>query len=280
MFNQFTCLIAVAVSILGNGFIIISFVANKKSLNTFTSLVINILFIDLIYAIFTFTGIILKDTIPDKKFFGLFEELFQASSRTMVLISLIILSFYVIFSSVQNVLIETIVSKENIFIIIFMMWSIIIGMNCVYQKKIIDFLTCIPKNYMFAFNRHLDLILFEILIFQQCIILYLQEKRKNAKMSFVQTEIFYIHNTSVSIQNIPTHFNDMNKSLRYLTYTLTMSFIIFWLSFLITQFLFLVDESIVTHDTLVQLHFFGSMKGVVTPIAILIIYAKNHLIYN
>lgn len=198
----------------------------------------------------------------------------------MVLMTLIVLSFYVIFSSVQNVLIESIVPKETVFIIIFLLWSIIVGMNCVYQKTVIDFSSCIPKGYIFSIDGHLDLVLFEILILQQCIILFLQEKRKHANITFTQPEIFYIHN-SVSIQNIPSHFNDLNKSLRYLIYTISISFIIFWLPFFIAQFLYLIDESIVNYDTLVHLYFFGSMKGVVTPIAILIIYNKSrYLIFK
>lgn len=184
------------------------------------------------------------------------------------------------FSSLQNVLIESIVPKETVFIIIFLLWSIIVGMNCVYQKTVIDFSSCIPKDYIFSIDGHLDLVLFEILILQQCIILFLQEKRKHATITFTQPEIFYIHN-SVSIQNIPSHFNDLNKSLRYLIYTISISFIIFWLPFFIAQFLYLIDESIVNYDTLVHLYFFGSMKGVVTPIAILIIYNKSrYLIFK
>lgn len=188
--------------------------------------------------------------------------------------TMIILSFYVMFSSVQNVLIENIMSKENIFIIIFLLWSIIVGMNCVDQIIVIDFSSCIPQHYVFSIDEHLDLGLFEILILQQCVIIFLQERRKNDAMRISQPEIFYIHN-SVSIQNIPSQFDDMNKSLRYLSYTFSIIFIIFWLPFFVVQFLYLIDETIVTYDLLVHLYFFGSMKGAVNPIAILIIYMKS-----
>lgn len=213
-----------------------------------------------------------------------FMTTFMTASPTIVLMTLVILLFYIIFSAIKRVRIEKLLSAENAFIIIFMMWFLIGGMHLIYHKVFgIYGAACAVEDDMLSTTVYCNLTLMIILIMQHFIVFGVEalKKAKDA-INLRRPEAVY-NDLSLELNNNSVDVEFIDRPMRNLVYIHSLIFILFWMPFYSIRAKYMFDKKAHGLELIViQLfaYIIGYFKSVVAPIAVLISYPESRYLIS
>ncbi|XP_070508595.1 5-hydroxytryptamine receptor 2B-like [Chironomus tepperi] len=272
----------VVLSVIGNAFVLISLLSNKKTRSAFDSFIINICILDFLIGAFLKSSFVVEDYFEGQQINDThcyFMTTLMTAAPTMVLMTLVILLFYMIFSSIKKVRLEKLLSPETAFITIFMMWFLIGGVHLIYHKVFGTYgSTCAVEDDILSTTVYCNLTLMIMVIVLMVIVITIEFiKKASDAINLRRPEAVY-NNLSIEINNNSVDTEDIDGRLRKLIYVQSIMFILFWIPFYGIRAQYMYDKQSHGLDLIVlQLFFYiiGYFRSAVSPIAILIVYPES-----
>lgn len=205
-------------------------------------------------------------------------------SPTFVLMILVVLLFYMIFSSIKRSRIEKLLTAENTFIIMFMLWFLVCGMHLIYHGIFGSFgPSCAVEDDLLSTSVYANVMLMVIVVLQ-LIAVFSIEAYKTAKdaVNLRRPEAVY-NNLSIEVSNNALDTDDLDRPLRRLLYVHSILFLVFWAPFYGVRMMYYVDQKSHTLDLIVfQLfsYIIGYFKSAIAPIGTLIVYPESRYLIH
>lgn len=208
----------------------------------------------------------------------------MTASPTMVLMTLVTLLFYVIFSSIKKVRLEKLLSPETAFVIIFMMWFLIGGVHLIYHKVFGNYgSTCAVEDDILSTTVYCNLTLMLIVLVQMLAIFIIEAiKKASDAINLRRPEAVY-NNLSIEINNNAVNTEDIDGPFRKLIYVHSIMFIIFWIPFYSIRAQYMFDNKSHSLDLIVlQLfsYIIGYFRSAIAPFAVLIVYPESRYLFR
>jgi hypothetical protein len=204
----------------------------------------------------------------------------MTAAPTLVLMTLVTLLFYVMFSSIKKVRLEKLLSPETAFVIIFMMWFLIGGMHLIYHKVFGSYgaSSCAVEDDILSTTVYCNLTLMLIVLAQMFAIIVIESiKKASDAINLRRPEAVY-NNLTIEINNNAVTTEDIDGPLRKLIYVQSIMFIIFWIPFYLIRAHYMFDNKSHSLDLIVlQLfsYIIGYFRSAIAPFAVLIVYPES-----
>lgn len=203
----------------------------------------------------------------------------MTAAPTMILMTLVTLLFYVIFSSIKKVRLEKLLSPETAFVIIFMMWFLIGGVHLIYHKVFGKYgSVCAVEDDILSTTVYCNLTLMLIVIGQMFGILIFESIRKASDAINLRRPEAVYNNLVIEINNNSVDTEDLDGRLRKLIYVQSILFILFWIPFYAIRAQYMFDKKSHSLDLIVLQLFcyvIGYFRSAIAPIAVLIVYPES-----
>ncbi|KAL7031133.1 hypothetical protein ACKWTF_006900 [Chironomus riparius] len=275
-------IVLVLLSVIGNLFVIVSLLSNKKTRSAFDSFIINICILDFLIGAFLKSSFVIEDYFEGQQINDThcyFMTTLMTAAPTIILMTLVTLLFYMIFSSIKKVRIEKLLSPETSFVIIFMMWFLIGGVHLIYHKVFGTYGSiCAVEDDILSTTVYCNLTLMIIVLMQMFGIFIIESiKKASDAINLRRPEAVY-NNLTIEINNNSVDTEDIDGRLRKLIYVQSILFLLFWIPFYAIRAQYMFDKKTHSLDLIVlQLFFYviGYFRSAVAPIAVLIVYPES-----
>ncbi|KAL7016241.1 hypothetical protein ACKWTF_009971 [Chironomus riparius] len=257
-------------------FLVLSILRNFETRNPFGSFIINLSIADIFSGVFVQLHVLLEKFNIEMNNSSIFFKALETSSRSITLMFLVVLSFYLIFSLISQVTVEKYFTPEDTFIIIFIIWSLIGGIHLVYHKIKSK---CIVYDDKFSNNDFFDMIFTVILLFQLLTAFYLKYKQNLFRYNVTDETVNRYNNFGLSHLSSPAFICYTDRSMKSFIKLQSILFIIFWLPYFITIVLIFngVNWDYI-HNVSTFTSFLGTMKGFAACIGTFIVYPDCRII--